>query len=51
MKVYVINVLDNYALGGFEDVLVDCTEKEVQEIVEEYKRQGLDAEVVDEYEV
>jgi len=50
MTVYIINVLDNAAFKGWEEVLV-CTEEEATARVEELKRDGLDAEIVDEYEV
>ena len=50
MTVYIINVLDNYAYTGWEEVLV-CTEEEATARVEELKADGLDAEIVDEYEI
>lgn len=50
MTVYIINVLDNYALTGWEETLV-CTEEEAIARVKELKANGLDAEVIDEYEI
>lgn len=50
MTVYIINVLDNFALTGWEETLV-CTEEEALTRVEELKADGLDAEIVDEYEI
>ena len=50
MTVYIINVLDNFALTGWEETLV-CTEEEAEARVEELKADGLDAEIVDEYEI
>lgn len=49
MTAYIINVLDNYALTGWEETLV-CTEEEAIARVEELKADGLDAEIIDEYE-
>ena len=50
MTVYIINVLDNYALTGWEETLV-CTEDEAIARVTELKADGLDAEIIDEYEI
>ena len=50
MTVYIINVLDNYALTGWEETMV-CTEEEVEARVEELKNSGLEAEIIDEYEI
>jgi hypothetical protein len=50
MTVYIINVLDNYALKGWEETLI-CTEEEANARVKELKVNGLDAEIIDEYEI
>ena len=50
MTVYIINVLDNYALRGWEETLV-CTGEEANIRVKELKAHGLDAEIIDEYEI
>ena len=50
MTVYIINVLDNAAFKGWEEALV-CTKEEAEIRVNELKANGLDAEIVDEYEV
>lgn len=50
MTVYIINVLDNYALRGWEETLV-CTEEEANIRVKELKANGFDAEIIDEYEI
>ena len=50
MTVYIINVLDNYALTGWEETLV-CTKEKAVARVKELKNDGLDAEIIDEYEI
>jgi hypothetical protein len=50
MTVYIINVLDNAAFKGWEEALV-CTKEEAIARVEELKIDGLDAEIIDEYEI
>ena len=50
MTVYIINVLDNFALKGWEETLI-CTEEEVEARVKKLERNGLNAEIVDKYEI
>ena len=50
MTVYIINVLDNYAITGWEETLI-CTEEEAETRINELKESGLDAEIADEYEI